>query len=52
MTVPMDITVPTAAVVTVLINLHVTSRLVTVTRDVTRDIITVTVAKVSLQIDA
>lgn len=52
MTVPMDITVPTAVVVTVLINLHVTNRLVTVTRDVTVDILTVTVAKVSLQMNA
>lgn len=52
MMVPMDITVPAAVVVIVLINHHVTKRLVTVTRDVTLDILGVTVAKVGLQINA
>lgn len=52
MTRPMDITVSTTAVVSVWTALHVTSKLVTVTRGVTQDILTVTVARVSLQINA
>lgn len=51
MTVPMDTTVLTHVVVTVLTTLHVTNRLVCVTGDVIRDIPTVTVAKVHLAIN-
>lgn len=42
---PMDITVSTTVVVNVWMTLRVTNRLVTVTGDVTRDILMVTVAK-------
>lgn len=45
----MDITVSRTVVVTVLMTLRVTNRLVTVTVDVARDIQTVTVAKVNLK---
>lgn len=47
---PMDITVSTSVVVTVYMILHVTNRLVTVTRDVARDLLqTVTAAKVNIK---
>lgn len=48
--VPMDITVSTTALVTVGMILHVTNRLVNVTRDVNRDIPIVTVEKVDVYI--
>lgn len=51
MTGPMDITVLTTVVVTVLIILNVTYTLDTVTGGVSPDIPTVTVAKVNLQIN-
>lgn len=51
MRVPLDIIVLTTVVVTVLITLHATNRLVIVTEDVTRDTPKVTAAKVNLQID-
>lgn len=47
MTVPMDITVSTNVVVTVLTTLHVTNKLDIVTRDVTWDIQAITAAKVN-----
>lgn len=47
MMVPMDITVPANVVVTVGMVLHVTNRLDAVTRDVTRDILMITVSKVN-----
>lgn len=46
MTGPMDMTVSTTAVVTVLTHLHVTNRLDIVTKDVIQDIKTKTAAKV------
>lgn len=46
----MDITVPTTAVVTVLMTLHVTNRLGTVTGDVNQDILIVAATKVNLKI--
>lgn len=52
MRVPMDIIVQTTVVVTVWTTLHVTRRLVTVIRVATLGLLTVTVAKVSLQINA
>lgn len=47
----MDITVSTTLVVTVWTILHVTNRLVAVTKGVARDILMIAVTKVNLQIN-
>lgn len=52
MVVPMDMTVSATVVITVCTTLHVTNRLDIVTRDVTRDILTMIAPKANIHMGA